>query len=367
MMAPRVLIAAGGTGGHVFPALAVAKALQGKGWHAEWVGSDRGLEQRVVPAAGIGLHLLKFSGVRGKGLIAWLSLPIRLMKGVADAAQVLRRSKPELVMAFGGYVTFPIGLVARWRRIPLCIHEQNAVMGTANRWLARIAKRVLVSFPKTRFAPAGAVVSGNPVRQSILALPACEARYAKRQGPLRVLVLGGSLGARALNQKLPAAFGQAMAQGASLEIRHQSGAADLDRVKQDYQAQKIQADCHAFIENMDEAYDWADLLICRAGASTVTEVAAAGVAALFVPLPSAIDDHQTANARYLSDQEAAWLMPQSALNTDSLAQLLAGLDRPGLAKRATKARSLAMPNATEIASQHAQQLVQADARRGGGL
>lgn len=367
MIAPRVLIAAGGTGGHVFPALAVAKALQGKGWHAEWVGSDRGLEQRVVPAAGIGLHLLKFSGVRGKGPVAWLSLPIRLMKGLVDAAQVLRRSKPELVMAFGGYVTFPIGLVARWHRIPLCIHEQNAVMGTANRWLARIAKRVLVSFPKTRFAPASAVVSGNPVRQSILALAACEERYAKRQGPLRVLVLGGSLGARALNQKLPAAFAQAIAQGASLEIRHQSGATDLDMVKQAYQLQKIQSDCHAFIENMDEAYDWADLLICRAGASTVTEVAAAGVAALFVPLPSAIDDHQTANARYLSDQEAAWLMPQVAMNTDSLAQLLVGLDRPGLARRATKARSLAMPNATEIASQHAQQLVQADARRGGGF
>jgi UDP-N-acetylglucosamine--N-acetylmuramyl-(pentapeptide) pyrophosphoryl-undecaprenol N-acetylglucosamine transferase len=365
MIAPRVLIAAGGTGGHVFPALAVAKALQGNGWHAEWVGSDRGLEQRVVPAAGIGLHLLKFSGVRGKGITAWLSLPIRLVNALTDAAQVFARAKPELVMAFGGYVTFPIGLIARWRRIPLCIHEQNAVMGTANRWLARIANRVLLSFPKTRFAPATALLIGNPVRQSILALSACEERYANRQGPLRILVVGGSLGARALNQLLPAAFAGAIGKGALIEIRHQTGAADLDTVKQAYQTEKIQAQCQAFIDDMDKAYEWADLLICRAGASTVTEVAAAGVAALFVPLPSAIDDHQTANARYLSDQEAAWLMPQSGLNAASLAQFIAGLDRPAAAQRAAKAHGLAMGNATALALQHAQMLLQTKAQEEG--
>ncbi len=367
MMAPRVLIAAGGTGGHVFPALAVAKALQFKGWHAEWVGSDRGLEQRVVPAAGIGLHLLKFSGVRGKGITAWLLLPFRLMKALADAGQVVSRAQPEVVMAFGGYVTFPIGLIAKWRRIPLCIHEQNAVMGTANRWLARIANRVLLSFPKTRFAPAHAVVTGNPVRQSILALTACEARYANRQGPLRILVVGGSLGARVLNQQLPAAFAQAARQGASLEIRHQTGAADLDTVKQAYQSEKIQAACHAFIDDMDKAYEWADLLICRAGASTVTEVAAAGVAALFVPLPSAIDDHQTANARYLADQQAAWLKPQSALRTESVAEFLSGISREILAQRAANARELAMVNATELVSQHAQALRKPTAPQEGRL
>ena len=356
MSAPRVLIAAGGTGGHVFPALAVASALQGKGWHAEWVGSDRGLEQRVVPAAGIGLHVLNFAGVRGKGMGALLSLPIRLMKELFDAAKIVSRANPQVVMAFGGYVTFPVGLIARWRRIPLCIHEQNAVMGTANRWLARIANRVLVTFPKTRFAPQSARVSGNPVRASILALQESESRYASRQGPLRILVVGGSLGARALNQKLPAAFAQAIRQGAALEIRHQTGVADLDSVKQAYQSEKVSAVCMAFINDMDQAYAWADLLICRAGASTVTEVAAAGVAALFVPLPSAIDDHQTANARYLADQEAAWLTAQSQLDTASMAQFLVTLKRPAAAQRAAKARALAMLGATQIAVQAAQEL-----------
>lgn len=360
MMAPRVLIAAGGTGGHVFPALAVAKALQDKGWHAEWVGSDRGLEQRVVPAAGIGLHLLRFSGLRGKGIAAWLLLPLRLARALVDAAAVVSRAKPQLVMAFGGYVTFPIGLIAKWRRIPLCIHEQNAVMGTANRWLARIANRVLVSFPKTRFAPAAAAVTGNPVRQSILALTASQERYAHRQGPLHVLVVGGSLGARALNQLLPKAFALAIQKGAALAIRHQTGAADLDTVRQAYQSENIQAECHAFVDDMDTAYEWADLLICRAGASTVTEVAVAGVAAAFVPLPLAIDDHQTANARYLSDQDAAWLWPQSGLHAETIAEFLSGQSRAGLGKRATKARDLAMANATQLALQHALSLLQTD-------
>jgi UDP-N-acetylglucosamine--N-acetylmuramyl-(pentapeptide) pyrophosphoryl-undecaprenol N-acetylglucosamine transferase len=358
-MAPRVLIAAGGTGGHVFPALAVAKALQGKGWHAEWVGSDRGLEQRVVPAAGIGLHVLGFTGLRGKGAGAWLSLPIRLLRALADAAHVVSRAKPEVVMAFGGYVTFPVGLIARWRRIPLCIHEQNAVMGTANRWLARIASKVLVSFPNTQFAPSTAALAGNPVRESILNIPASAERYAQRQGPLRILVVGGSLGARALNQLLPAAFAKATKNGAALEIRHQTGEADLEDVKRAYQTEKISAQCNAFIHDMDQAYEWADLLICRAGASTVTEVAAAGVAAVFVPLPSAIDDHQTANARYLADHQAAWLMPQATLTSDSLAQFIAGLDRPSAAQRAAKARSLAMLNATQIAVDSAQAVLPA--------
>ena len=363
MMSPRVLIAAGGTGGHVFPALAVAQALQRKGWHAEWVGSDRGLEQRVVPAAGIGLHVLRFSGLRGRGIRAWLSLPVRLIRALSDALDVMSRAKPEVVMAFGGYVTFPVGLVARWRRIPLCIHEQNAVMGTANRWLARIASTVLLSFPKTRFAPDNAQTTGNPVRQSILNITACEARYRERQGPLRILVVGGSLGARALNQALPAAFAKAVREGAALEIRHQTGMADLELVKQAYASENLCVQCTAFIDDMDQAYEWADLLICRAGASTVTEVAAAGVAAVFVPLPSAIDDHQTANARYLADQQAAWLMPQSALTVDSLAQFIGGLDRPSAAQRAAKACTLAITHATEKVAQHAQSLL--SARAGG--
>jgi len=195
------------------------------------------------------------------------------------------------------------------------------------------------------------------VRESILKIPASTERYAQRQGPLRILVVGGSLGARALNQLLPAAFAKAARNGAALEIRHQTGEADLEDVKRAYQTEKISAQCNAFIHDMDQAYEWADLLICRAGASTVTEVAAAGVAAVFVPLPSAIDDHQTANARYLADHQAAWLMPQATLTSDSLAQFIAGLDRPSAAQRAAKARTLAMPNATQIAIESAQALL----------
>ncbi len=312
-MMPRVLIAAGGTGGHVFPALAVAQALRGQGWHAEWVGTDRGLEARVIPDAGIGLHILRFTGLRGKGLSAWLGLPLRLARALSDALAIVRHVRPSVVVAFGGYVTFPVGLAARLSRVPLCIHEQNAVMGTANRWLARIASRVMVSFPQTRFAPDSSILIGNPVRESILNLADPAVRAADRTGALRVLVMGGSLGATALNEHLPVSFAEVARQGQRLTIRHQSGQKDLETLRQRYRGLGLEADCTAFIRDMEAAYAWADLVICRAGASTVTEVAAAGLPAIFIPLPSAIDDHQTANARYLSDNDAAWLIRQADL------------------------------------------------------
>lgn len=345
MMTPRVLIAAGGTGGHVFPALAVAEELRRRGWHAEWVGSDRGLESRVIPAAGIGLHILRFSGLRGKGLGAWLSLPLRLISALGEARAIVARVKPHAVVAFGGYVTFPVGLAASMQQIPLCVHEQNAVMGTANRWLARIAKRVMLSFPNTKHAPRASQLIGNPVRASIAALPEPAARYAERSGALRVLVVGGSLGASALNRALPQAFALAAKAGQALEVRHQTGPKELEEVKARYRDLKLSADCSAFINDMDAAYAWADLIICRAGASTVTEVAAAGVAAVFVPLPSAIDDHQTANARFLASSGAAWLIAQSDRLAEDIATLTASFTRGDLAMRAQAARKLAMHGA----------------------
>lgn len=361
-MMPRVLIAAGGTGGHVFPALAVAQTLRQQGWHAEWVGTDRGLESRVIPDAGIGLHILRFSGLRGKGLSAWLGLPVRLTRALMDALAIVRHARPSVVVAFGGYVTFPVGLAARLRRIPLCIHEQNAVMGTANRWLARIANRVMVSFPATRFAPSTSVLIGNPVRDSILQLPGLADRAADRTGGLRVLVMGGSLGATALNQSLPDCFAETTRQGQRLSIRHQTGQKDLDVVRQRYRQLGLDADCMAFIRDMDAAYAWADLVICRAGASTVTEVAAAGLPAVFVPLPSAIDDHQTANARYLADHEAAWLIRQSDLRTDAsgiassaLVQRLTSLTRDICVRVGARARERAMRDATDQAAQQVMQ------------
>jgi UDP-N-acetylglucosamine--N-acetylmuramyl-(pentapeptide) pyrophosphoryl-undecaprenol N-acetylglucosamine transferase len=363
-MMPRVLIAAGGTGGHVFPALAVAQALRGQGWHAEWVGTDRGLEARVIPDAGIGLHILRFTGLRGKGLSAWLGLPLRLVRALMDALVIVRHVRPSVVVAFGGYVTFPVGLAARLSRIPLCIHEQNAVMGTANRWLARIASRVMVSFPQTRFAPRPSILIGNPVRASILNLADLAERAANRTGALRVLVMGGSLGATALNQYLPGCFAEVARQGQRLTIRHQSGQKDLEMLRQRYRGLGLEADCTAFIRDMESAYAWADLVICRAGASTVTEVAAAGLPAIFIPLPSAIDDHQTANARYLSDSDAGWLIRQADLiannadvSVNPLVILLLSLTRETCIGVGQRARSRAMHDAARHAAEQVAGLI----------
>ena len=349
MTGPRVLIAAGGTGGHVFPALAVADELRRRGWHAEWLGSDRGLEARVIPGAGIGLHVLRFAGVRGRGIQAWLSLPWRLASALRDAARIMEAAKPQVVVTFGGYVTFPLGLLARWRRIPLCIHEQNAVMGTANRWLARIARLVMTSFPLTAHAPASASLIGNPVRAAIAAVTEPETRYAQRQGPLRLLVIGGSLGASALNLAVPGALRSDVLRDRHIDVVHQTGPRDLAAVASAYQEAGIKASCVPFIDDMAQAYAWSDLLICRAGASTVSEVAAAGVAALFVPLPGAIDDHQTANARHLVNQGAGWLLPQSPHLSAEMAERIAALDGQMLRDAACRARELALPQAAQRA------------------
>lgn len=341
--ASTVLIMAGGTGGHIMPGLALAHEMRARGWRVVWLGHPERMEGRLVPAQGIDLVPLRFAGLRGKGVSALLKLPFTLSQACWQARKALQTVKPDVVVGMGGYVAFPGGLMAKLARIPLVIHEQNAVAGTANRWLARLASKVLVGFPG---ALPGAVMVGNPVRQELLHFGPAKDRYAQRQGPLRVLVVGGSLGASVLNRVVPEALGRLPAEQRP-EVRHQSGEAHLASLTAAYQGAGVQADCQAFIQDMAQALGWADVVICRAGAMTVAEVAAVGVAALFVPLPHAIDDHQTANARYLSDCHGAWLRKQPEFTAEWLAQWLSGLKRVDLAAAASHAREHAALHATQ--------------------
>ncbi len=341
----RLVIAAGGTGGHVFPALAVAQALARQGVAVEWVGSNRGLEARVVrDQAGFPLTELTVQGLRGRGLAGLLGLPIGLMHSLIDCWRVLARVRPGLVLVFGGYVSFPVGLAARLQGRPLWVHEQNAVMGTANRWLARLAQRVFTSFPATQHAPASAVCVGNPVREALTVLPPAPARARGEDQPLRLLVLGGSLGAHALNQALPsvvAGLQPVWPQG--LEVWHQTGASEEAAVRQAYAAQSVvlkNPRVEAFIDDMAAAYQWADLVVCRAGASTVAELAAVGLPAVFVPLPHAIDDHQTANAQALVQAGAALLVAQTDRLADDLSVSLSSLTAEGLRSMARATQAL---------------------------
>ncbi|MFZ9812474.1 MAG: undecaprenyldiphospho-muramoylpentapeptide beta-N-acetylglucosaminyltransferase [Burkholderiaceae bacterium] len=312
----RVVIAAGGTGGHIFPALAVAQSLALLGIESHWVGSNRGLEARVVrEQAGIPLTELSLAGLRGRGLAGALALPMGLLRSLIQSWKLVSQVRPALVLVFGGYVSFPVGIAARLQGYPLIVHEQNAVMGTANRWLARFAQRVLISFAQTRFAPRDAIAVGNPVRAGLTAQSPFERRFGQGR-PLRVLIIGGSLGARALNRAMPEVWPHlATAWPEGVSVWHQTGVADEASVREAYaqtEAGNLKSRVSAFIEDMASAYAWADLVVCRAGASTVAELAALGLPAVFVPLPSAIDDHQTANARALVELGAAFLVPQSA-------------------------------------------------------
>jgi len=313
-----VLIAAGGTGGHVFPALAVAKRLRASGVDIHWLGTDRGLEARVTEAAGIPLTVLRgFQGVRGKGLAAWLGLPFRLMRALRQTWALMRHLRPRAVLTFGGYVTVPAGLIGRLMGLALLTHEQNAVMGSANRLLARWARVTCISFSPTRFAPQTAVLTGNPVRPEIAALGASAPRISDRTGPLQVLIVGGSLGARALNQALPFVLSAlALRSPQGLSVWHQTGPAGLEETRAAYAGrsapglQSVRVD--AFIEDMAGAYAWADCVVCRAGASTVSELIEIGLPAVLIPLPSAIDDHQTANAQAMVALGLAVCVPQTA-------------------------------------------------------
>jgi len=343
-----VLIMAGGTGGHVFPALAVARALRLQNEQVVWLGTERGLEARVVPGDGFRLEKIRVQGLRGKGALTWLLAPLRLLVAIADAVRVVRRCRPKVVLGMGGYTAGPGGLAAWLLSRPLVIHEQNAVAGLTNRLLAGFAREVLQAFPGAFSASVTTRVTGNPVRADIAALPPPAVRFAGRHGPLRLLVLGGSQGARALNETVAGAIAL-LPVGKRPEIRHQAGEATRPVAEAAYRAAGIAARVEPFISDMAEAYGWADLVLARSGALTVAELAAAGVGAVLVPFPAAVDDHQTRNAAFLVDAGAATLLPQAELTAERLAaELRACLDRPELPlARAERARSLARPEATE--------------------
>ena len=341
------MIMAGGTGGHVFPGLAVADFMREQGWRVVWLGARAGMEATLVPRRGYEIAWLSFSGVRNKGPIALAVLPIRLLIAFWQSARAILAVRPDVVLGMGGYVSFPGGMMASFLGRPLVIHEQNAVAGLANRVLAHCADRVVVAFPG---ALKRALVAGNPVRPAIAALPAPEARYGARSGPLKVLVVGGSLGAKALNETMPQAIAL-MPSGKRPEVMHQSGAQHLDELAQRYRDAGVDARAMAFIEDMAAEYAAADLVICRAGALTVSELAAAGVASVLVPYPHAVDDHQTGNARRLADEGAAVLLPQAELSPARLAALLSEFSRERLCEMAVKARSLAQPDAARKVAQ----------------
>jgi UDP-N-acetylglucosamine--N-acetylmuramyl-(pentapeptide) pyrophosphoryl-undecaprenol N-acetylglucosamine transferase len=336
------MIMAGGTGGHVFPALAVADHLRALGWRVVWLGARTGMEAMLVPKHGYEMAWVRFSGLRGKGLVAKLLLPLNLLVAFWQALRALRAERPDVVLGMGGYIAFPGGMMAALLGRPLAIHEQNSVAGLANRVLAGVADHVLVAFPD---ALRHATFVGNPVREAIAQIAPPAARFDGRTGPLRVLVVGGSLGAAALNDIVPKALAQLPADVRPI-VTHQSGAKHVDALRANYARAGVAAAAVAFIDDMARAYADADLVICRAGATTVAELAAAGVAAVLVPFPFAVDDHQTTNARYLADAGAGALVPQRDLTPDVLAGMLRGFSREQLLAMATKARALGKPDAT---------------------
>ena len=351
MNAPHVVIMAGGTGGHVFPALAVAGELRARGVSVSWLGTRRGLESRLVPAAGIDIDWLDIRGLRGNGALGWLLAPWRISKAVMQAASALRHRSADAVLGMGGFAAGPGGLAAWLLRRPVIIHEQNSVAGLTNRLLARIASRVLQGFPNTFPDSNKTAYCGNPVRPDIAALPQPKDRFSGRKGPLRLLVLGGSQGARVINQTIVEAM--AMLDPAQRPmLRHQAGERHLADTLALYQQAGIEVaddtQVSAFIDDMAEAYGWADLVVCRAGALTIAELAATGVGSLLVPYPYAVDDHQTGNAALLVDANAALLKQESDLQADWLAATLTDLaaDRSQLLAMATAARSQARPDAT---------------------
>lgn len=342
-----VLIMAGGTGGHIFPALAVANALRARAVPVLWLGSDGGMETRLVPAHDIVLETIAVKGLRGKGLRALLAAPLLLVRSLWQARDVLRRHQPAAVVSFGGFAAGPGGLAAWLLGIPLLVHEQNRAPGLTNRWLARLAQRVLCGFPGS-FKRRDAQTVGNPVRPAIAALPAPAERFAGRSGPLRLLVLGGSQGARGLNLAVPKALA-ALADAGGVEVRHQCGEKMRAEAEQAYAEAGVPARIESFIDDMAEAYGWADLVIGRAGASTVAELCAAGVGSLLVPYPGAVDDHQARNAEYLHEHGAGeWLRQDAALATALTVQLTPLLaDRSRLLAWAEAARAATFPQAAE--------------------
>lgn len=342
-----VMIMAGGTGGHVFPALAVAQALRAESHEVTWMGTRNGLEAAVVPAAGFEIDWVSVSGLRGKGFVAWMLAPFKLLFALVQSLVILRRRQPQVVLGMGGFVSGPGGLAARILHRPLVIHEQNAVAGMTNRWLSRIATTALEAFPYSFPHYVGASLVGNPLRENIAALNPPETRLAERAARPKLLIVGGSQGALILNKIVPEAVGLLAADERPL-IWHQAGEQTEAIAREAYVQAGIDARVDAFIVNMAEAYAWADLVICRAGALTVSELAAAGLPAIFVPFPSAVDDHQTHNARYLVDANAGLLLPQDELTAENLSVTLRELlaNRKQLEEMAERARARAMTDST---------------------
>ena len=322
-MAKRIVIMAGGTGGHVFPALAVAESLMEKGWQVSWLGTHKGLESRVVPENGIEIDWLSVAGLRGKGLTAKISAVFMMFKACVQAMKILRKRKPDVVLGMGGFVAGPGGLMAKLLGLPLIIHEQNRVPGTTNRLLAHLANQVLEAFPGSFSEKVKAKCTGNPLRKEFLT--SLQKGSQRTVNEVRIFIFGGSQGAQILNETVPEAIAELQSSGLaaqSVYIKHQTGTAMLFQVDSRYKALDIKAETSAFIDDMVAAYQWADLVICRAGAMTVSEVAAIGVPAIFIPLPNAIDDHQRANARYLTEAGAGLLLMQSELNPVRLAEYI---------------------------------------------
>jgi UDP-N-acetylglucosamine--N-acetylmuramyl-(pentapeptide) pyrophosphoryl-undecaprenol N-acetylglucosamine transferase len=348
-----ILIMAGGTGGHVYPALAVAHALQQQSRDIVWLGTERGLEARVVPDAGIPIEWIAIGGLRGKGVLTLLLAPFRLCIALLQSLRVMWKHRPAAVLGMGGFVSGPGGVAAWLTRRPLIIHEQNAIAGMTNRLLARLARVVLQAFPGSFNSASDAETVGNPVRVDIAAIEAPDARLTGRDGRLRLLVVGGSLGALALNRAVPAALAL-LSDDIRPVVRHQAGERTIEEARSAYAEHGVEADISPFIEDMASAYAWADLVICRAGALTVAELSAAGLPAIFIPFPAAVDDHQTANARPMVDAGAAEIIQQSQLTGESLARLLSRWlkSRDALLERARKARSLAIPDSLQRIARH---------------
>ena len=337
------LVMAGGTGGHIFPGLAVAEALRAKSWRVHWLGGAKGtMESQLVPPRGFDYEAIEFGGVRGKGFMTLLLLPLRLLRAFAQSVAVVRRVKPDVVIGLGGYITFPAGMMSVLLGKPLVLHEQNSIAGMANKVLAAVADRVFTAFPNVLKK---ATWVGNPLRESFLQQAGPAERMADRKGPLRLLVVGGSLGAKALNEIVPQALAL-IPRESRPSVLHQSGARQIDALRANYAAAGVLAELTPFIDDTAKAFAEADIIVCRAGASTVTELAAVGCAAVFVPFPAAVDDHQTANAKFLVDAGGGWLVRQRILTPEWLAQLLRTVQRTELIRRALAAKTMQKTTAT---------------------
>jgi UDP-N-acetylglucosamine--N-acetylmuramyl-(pentapeptide) pyrophosphoryl-undecaprenol N-acetylglucosamine transferase len=340
-----ILIMAGGTGGHIFPGLAVAAEMKAAGWDVVWMGARGGMEERLVPRHGYRTAWIRARAARGKGLLQKLLLPANLLYSFWESARHIRRLKPDVVLGLGGYVAFPGGMMASLLDRPLALHEQNAIPGLANRVLAQVSDKVMAGFPQ---ALKSAEWTGNPVRGEIASIPAPAIRFQGRQGPLRILVVGGSLGAQALNEAVPKALALLPEKPV---VVHQAGEKHLEALKANYARAGAQGELLAFIDDMARRYAEADLVICRAGAVTIAELSAGGMASILVPFPHAVDDHQTANAKFLADRGAAILIQQRELAAQKLAELVRGLDRARLLDMATKARALGKPDAARVVAE----------------